>query len=124
MDFLTKIRNTALVLRGTTTDFLTKIRNTEPLLFGQLALSLVTAGLSALVLRGAITDTQASTLTQVLVPLVTAGLTWLAGLVIRLFVSPASVKPSPASTPSSEQAPTPSQVADVVPPAPLVDPTH
>jgi hypothetical protein len=66
------------------------ITKDEPVLVGSASAALVGAVLTALVTHGVITDTQASGLTQTVVPLVTAGLIAGLGVLLRRFVSPAS----------------------------------
>jgi hypothetical protein len=66
------------------------ITKDEPVLIGSLVAAAVGWVLSFLVTQGIITDTQASSLTQTVVPIATAALTTLLGLLLRHFVSPAA----------------------------------
>lgn len=65
------------------------LKTDEPVLVGAGALAGVNAVLGVLVTHHIITDTQASSWTQTLVPIVAAGLTMLAGVLIRRFTTPA-----------------------------------
>lgn len=64
------------------------LKTDEPVLVGTAALAAVNAALGVLVTHHIITDTQASSWTQTLVPIVAAALTILAGVVIRRFTTP------------------------------------
>ena len=66
------------------------ITKDEPVLVGSLSAAVVGYVLSFLVAHGVITDTQASTATQTIVPLVTAALITGLGVLLRRYVSPAS----------------------------------
>jgi hypothetical protein len=66
------------------------ITKDEPVLVGSLSAAVVGYVLTFLVAHGVITDTQASTATQTIVPLVTAGLITLLGVLLRRYVSPTS----------------------------------
>ena len=65
-----------------------KFTNDEPVLAVTGAFAVVNYVLSFLVTHGIITHIQASSTTQALVPIVAAGLTTIAGIVIRSLVTP------------------------------------